>query len=43
MRARELVASIDRAEPGQWPFFAGRFIRPDTILTVDLIDEHPRY
>ena len=43
VRARELVALIDRAEPGQWPFFAGRFTRPDTILTVDLIDEHPRY
>jgi hypothetical protein len=30
------IASTD--EQGTWPFFANRFVRPDTILSVDLIE-----
>jgi hypothetical protein len=28
-------------ENGEWPFFGGRFINPETIVSVDLLPEHP--
>ena len=34
--ARGVVAQV--ATQGSWPFFAGRFIRPDVILSVDLVE-----
>jgi hypothetical protein len=38
--AQEIVRQISSAE-GQstWPFFANRYLRPDTILSVDLVEE----
>jgi hypothetical protein len=34
-RAEEIVQEIQ--EPGEgWPFFAGRFVRPDAVVSVDL-------
>jgi hypothetical protein len=39
-RAQELVAEIAAAEVnGTWPFFSQRYLRPDSILSVDLVDE----
>lgn len=34
--ARAVVAQI--AAEGSWPFFAGRFIRPEGIVSVDLVE-----
>jgi hypothetical protein len=34
--ARTIVAQI--AAEGSWPFFAGRFIRPEGIVSVDLVE-----
>jgi hypothetical protein len=39
-RAQEVVAEIAAAEVnGTWPFFAQRYLRPDSILSVDLVEE----
>jgi Type II secretion system (T2SS), protein E, N-terminal domain len=35
--ARAVVAQL--AADGGWPFFAGRFLRPDTIVSVDLVQQ----
>ena len=41
-RAEEIVAEIAAAERSlMWPFFAHRYLRPDTIVSVDLIEESP--
>jgi Type II secretion system (T2SS), protein E, N-terminal domain len=41
-RAEEIVAEIAAAERSlRWPFFAHRYLRPDTIVSVDLIEESP--
>jgi hypothetical protein len=39
-RAEDIVRQISTAE-GQatWPFFAERYLRPDTIVSVDLLEE----
>jgi type II secretion system (T2SS) protein E len=34
--ARGVVAQL--SADGSWPFFAGRFIRPDAIVSVDLVE-----
>ena len=37
--AQEVVSQIASTdEEVTWPFFANRFLRPDTILSVDLIE-----
>lgn len=36
--ARGVVAEIE--SDGSWPFFADRFLRPDTIVSVDLVHEN---
>jgi Type II secretion system (T2SS), protein E, N-terminal domain len=39
-RAEEVVAEIAAAEGSlMWPFFAQRYLRPDTIVSVDLVEE----
>lgn len=39
-RAQEVVAQIAAAESnGAWPFFGRRYLRPDSILSVDLVEE----
>ena len=41
VRAQELVAEIAAAEAnGTWPFFAQRYLRPNSILSVDLVEEN---
>lgn len=34
--ARETVASLDVPE-GEWPFIRDRFLRPDAIVSVDVL------
>ena len=39
-RAQEVVRRISTAEgDANWPFFADRYLRPDTIVSVDLLEE----
>jgi hypothetical protein len=38
-KAQEIIMQVAASEPGKWPFIGGRFLRPDTILSVD-IDSH---
>jgi hypothetical protein len=35
-----VVADLTQ-ENGEWPFFGGRFINPETIVSVDLLSENP--
>jgi hypothetical protein len=42
VRAQEVVRQIAAAESdASWPFFAERYLRPDTIVSVDLVEETP--
>src|SRR5215210_5044363 len=36
--AQEVIEQFSNATEGQWPFYAGRFIRPDLIVSVDVVD-----
>ena len=36
--AQEVIEQFSTATEGQWPFYAGRFIRPDLIVSVDVVD-----
>jgi hypothetical protein len=36
--AQEVIEQFTTAAPGTWPFYAGRFIRPDLIVSVDLVE-----
>jgi hypothetical protein len=40
--AQEVIEQFSTASEGQWPFYAGRFIRPDLIVSVDVVegDQH---
>ena len=39
--AEELVATLGRAD---WPFVGGRYVRPEAVVSVDLVHEsHPRW
>jgi hypothetical protein len=41
-QAADAVAQISAAaSSGTWPLFAGRYLSPDTIVSVDLLDESP--
>jgi hypothetical protein len=40
--ARTVVGRIGRAEEqAEWPVFEGRFVRPQTIVSVDVVEEAP--
>ena len=40
--ARTVVGRIGRAEEqAEWPVFEGRFVRPQTIVSVDVVEEDP--
>jgi hypothetical protein len=34
--ARALMAQVAAADGGDWPFVSGRFLKPDTIVSVDI-------
>jgi hypothetical protein len=36
--AQEVIEQFSTATEGKWPFYAGRFIRPDLIVSVDVVD-----
>jgi hypothetical protein len=36
--AQEVVEQFSTATEGKWPFYAGRFIRPDLIVSVDVVE-----
>lgn len=36
--AQEVIEQFSNATGGRWPFYAGRFIRPDLIVSVDVVD-----
>jgi hypothetical protein len=41
-QAADAVAQISAAaNSGTWPLFAGRYLSPDTIVSVDLLEESP--
>lgn len=37
-RARQIVHELVRPEPGVWPFYGGRFVRPEAIVSIALLD-----
>jgi Type II secretion system (T2SS), protein E, N-terminal domain len=36
--ARALMAQVAAAGAGEWPFVSGRFLKPDTIVSVDIAE-----
>jgi hypothetical protein len=36
--AQEVIEQFSTATEARWPFYAGRFIRPDLIISVDVVD-----
>jgi hypothetical protein len=36
--AQEVIEQFSNATDGQWPFYAGRFLRPDLIVSVDVVE-----
>ena len=41
-QAADAVAQISAAAgSGTWPLFSGRYLSPDTIVSVDLVEESP--
>jgi len=38
-KAAEVVKQFDEAKDGGWPFIGGRFLRPDTIVSID-VEQH---
>ena len=39
--ARKLIRSLDERVPGTWPFVGGRFLRPDAVISVDVVESPP--
>jgi hypothetical protein len=37
--AQEVIEQFSTATESQWPFYAGRFIRPDLIVSVDVVED----
>jgi hypothetical protein len=40
--AQEVIEQVSTATEGRWPFYAGRFIRPDLIVSVDVVEGEDR-
>jgi hypothetical protein len=36
--AKTVMAQIVDADSGEWPFVSGRFLKPDTIVSVDIAE-----
>ena len=36
--AKSLITQVAEAEQGDWPFISGRFLKPDTIVSVDIAE-----
>ncbi len=39
-QAGEVVKQFAEVKEGSWPFIGGRFLRPDTIVSIDVEEEH---
>ena len=39
-QAAEVVKQFAEVKEGSWPFVGGRFLRPDTIVSIDVEEEH---
>ncbi len=39
--AKTLMAQVAAAAQGEWPFVSGRFLKPDTIVSVDIAEHAP--
>jgi hypothetical protein len=39
-KAREVVQQLASVEPGDWPFIGGRYLRPETIVSIDVEHHH---
>ena len=37
--AREAVAELTAQRTDRWPCFGGRFVRPEAVLSVDVVEE----
>ena len=42
-RARSLIGALEAQGGMEWPFLNGRFLRPETIVSIDLVEERQRY
>lgn len=38
-RAREIVFDLTRPRADEWPCYAGRFLRPEAVLSVDVVED----
>jgi hypothetical protein len=36
--AKSLMSQVADAESGDWPYVSGRFLKPDTIVSVDIAE-----
>jgi hypothetical protein len=36
--AKAVMAQVADADSGEWPFVSGRFLKPDTIVSVDIAE-----
>ena len=41
MVAKRLIQTLEARTPGEWPLVAGRFLRPDAISSVDIVESVP--
>ena len=39
--AKALMAQVAAAAQGEWPYVSGRFLKPDTIVSVDIAEHAP--
>ena len=40
-RARAFIRELAGREPEDWPYVGGRFLRPDSIMSVDILNDRP--
>ncbi len=43
LHGRQLIQSMSAGDSGEWPFIAGRFLRPAMVVSIDLVQERTRY
>jgi hypothetical protein len=37
-QAKSLVTTVAEADQDDWPYVSGRFLKPDTIVSVDIVE-----
>jgi hypothetical protein len=38
-QAKSLVTTVAEADQDDWPYVSGRFLKPDTIVSVDIVEQ----